>query len=169
MATNSDASIRAATERYFQGERRDALVFAFWGALNIGGAAAIWRLAPDQRLLALALLTIGVLQLVPGIWAFRRHTLRLAGAREQLATAPASFQAAEGDRLRRLLDARRRLRIADVAFFAAFVAVVLLAPPAERMTRLAVPGQLVLLPLLNVAMERRARRFAEALSQPAPA
>jgi len=164
MATPAAGSIREATERYFGGERRDALVFACWGALNIAGAALAWHL--DQRLLLVALLIIGTLQFLPGLWAFRRQTARLAAAREQLATEPDGFRASESDRLRRLLDARRRLRIADVAFFAAFAAVVLLAPPSERMARLAVPGQLVLLPLLNVTMERRARRFAQALSRP---
>jgi len=50
-------------------------------------------------------------------------------------------------------------------FFAAFIAVVWLAPPGERLAWLAVPGQMALLPLLNVAMERRARRFAAVLAR----
>jgi hypothetical protein len=44
------------------------------------------------------------------------------------------------------------------------VVVVALAPPGERLAWLAVPGQMALLPLLNIAMERRTRRFAAALA-----
>jgi len=163
----TDASIREAAERYFRGERRDALVFAFWGALNLLGALLVFRFVPQQPLLPLALATIGLLQLLPGLWAVRRHTRRLAEARTKVEAAPEAFRAEETDRLRRLLDARRRLRIADAAFFAAFIGVVLLAPKGERLTWLAVPGQMTLLPLLNIAMERRARRFAAALARPA--
>jgi len=165
MPTPGDGSIRDATERYFRGELRDALVFAVWGALNLAAAALVLELLPSQRLLAIALATIGALQFLPGLWALRRHARRLTEARGEIARAPDAFRAGESDRLRRLLEARRRLRIADAAFFAAFVAVVWFAPAGERLVWLAVPGQMALLPLLNVAMERRARRFAEALGR----
>jgi len=162
----SEGPIREATERYLRGERRDALLFSSWGALNLLGAVLAFRFLPQQPLLPLALATIGALQLVPGLWAVGRNRLRLGEARTRLSTSPETFRSAEADRMRRLLEARRKLRIADAAFFAAFIAVVLLAPKGERLIWLAVPGQMALLPLLNVAMERRARRFAAALAKP---
>jgi hypothetical protein len=157
------AVLRAAAEQYHAGERRDALVFTLLGAANLGAAVAVFLAAPDQRLLALALASIGLLELFPGMWALRRQGRRAAEAERAIATNPRAWRAEELSRLHRLLEARKRLRIADAAFFVAFLGVVALAPPGERLAWLAVPGQMALLPLLNVAMERRARRLAGTL------
>ena len=119
---------------------------------------------PDQRLLALALATIGLLEIVPGFWAVRRQAARHADAVLRQERDPEGWRAEESARLARVLDARKRLRIADAVFVLAFVVVVALAPPGERLAWLAVPGQMALLPLLNIAMERRTRRFAAALA-----
>lgn len=164
----SDISrLRAAAARYFAGERRDAMGFTLLGAANLGAAAAVVVAAPAQRLLAMALCTIGVLELLPGLWAVRRQVARAAEADQAIGARPAAWKTEEAARLRRLLEARRRLRIADAAFVLAFVVVVLLAPPGERLTWIAVPGQMAVLPLLNVAMERRARRLLAAI-EPGP-
>ncbi len=160
----AEGSARSAIDAYFAGERRDALVFTLLGAANLGAAVTVLLAVPGQRLLALALAFIGALEVVPGFWAMRRQAVRQADALERLAADPAAWRASEMARLARVLDARKRLRIADAAFFLAFIVVVVMAPPAERLTWLVVPGQMALLPLLNVAMERRTRRFAEALA-----
>jgi Flp pilus assembly protein TadB len=151
--------VRGAMDRYYGGERRDAALFAALGGANLVAAAVLLVVAPGQRFLTFALLSIGLIEIVFGFLALRRHERRHAEVREAEARDAAAYRAEESERLRRLLDARRRLRIADAAFFAAFVFVVALAPPGERIPRLAVVGQMALLPLLNVAMERRARRF----------
>jgi hypothetical protein len=162
--TAADGAVRRAIDTYFAGERRDALVFTLLGAANLGAALAVLLAVPGQRLLAGALAIIGVLEVVPGFWAMRRQSVRLAEALERHAADPAGFRAEEVARLNRVLDARKRLRIADAAFFLAFVVVVVMAPPGERITWLVVPGQMALLPLLNVVMERRTRHFAAALA-----
>jgi hypothetical protein len=163
------ATLRAAAEQYHSGERRDALVFTLLGAANVGAALAVLFSAPGQRLLAAALGSIGILELVPGIWSLRRAGRRAAEAEQAIAASPRAWRDEELDRLRRILEARRKLRIADAAFFLAFIGVVALAPPGERLAWLAVPGQMVLLPLLNVAMERRTRRLAATLEGAGPA
>jgi hypothetical protein len=164
MTTSSEQStVSRAIDAYFAGERRDALVFTLLGAANLGAAAAVLLLVPGQRLLALALAFIGILELVPGVWAVRRQAARQADALARHRNDPEAFRADEVERLRRILDARRRLRIADAVFVLAFAVVVLLAPPGERVAWLAVPGQMALLPILNVVMERRTRRFLGAL------
>jgi hypothetical protein len=165
MPTSSaSGAIRRAIDEYFAGERRDALIFTLLGAANLGAALAVLLAVPGQRLLALALATIGVLEIVPGAWAIRRQTARHEEALARLRSEPEAWRAEESARLQRVLDARKRLRIADAVFFLAFVVVVALAPPGERLTWLAVPGQMALLPLLNIVMARRTRRFAAALA-----
>ncbi len=165
MTTSSaQAAVRQAIDDYFSGERRDALVFTLLGAANLGAAATVMLALPGQRLLALALATIGILEIVPGFWAVRRQAARHAEALAQQQRDPEGWRAGESARLGRVLDARRRLRIADAVFVLAFVVVVVLSPPGERLTWLAVPGQMALLPLLNIAMARRTRRFAVALA-----
>jgi hypothetical protein len=167
MTTSSQqASVRSAIDAYFAGERRDAMVFTLLGAANLGAALTVLLALPDQRLLSLALATIGLLEIVPGSWAIRRQGVRHEAALTRQRGDPEGFRAEESERLARVLDARRRLRIADAVFVLAFVVVVVLAPPGERLAWLAVPGQMALLPLLNVAMERRTRRFAAALASP---
>jgi hypothetical protein len=163
------AALRAAAAQYHSGERRDALVFTLLGAANVGAAIAVLLSAPGQRLLAAALGSIGLLELVPGIWSLRRAGRRAAEAEQAIATNPRAWRTEELTRLQRLLEGRRKLRIADAAFFLAFIGVVAMAPPDERLAWLAVPGQMVVLPLLNVAMERRARRLAAALEGSAAA
>jgi hypothetical protein len=164
MTTSGEqASVRRAIDDYYAGERRDALVFTLLGAANLGAAAAVLLAVPGQRLLSLALALIGVLELVPGTWAVRRQAARHATALARQRGDPEGWRAEELERLRRILDARRRLRIADAVFVLAFAVVVLAAPPGERIAWLAVPGQMALLPILNVAMERRTRRFLAAL------
>lgn len=162
--SSTQAAIRGAIDEYFAGERRDALVFTLLGAANLGAAATVLLALPGQRLLALALATIGLLEIVPGFWAVRRQAARHADALLRQERDPAGWLAEESARLARVLDARKRLRIADAVFVLAFVVVVVLAPPGERVAWLAVPGQMALLPLLNIAMERRTRRFAAALA-----
>ena len=162
--SGSQAAIRGAIDDYFAGERRDALVFTLLGAANLGAAATVLLALPDQRLLALALATIGLLEIVPGFWAIRRQGARHADAVLRQERDPEGWRAEEAARVGRVLDARKRLRIADAVFVLAFVVVVVLAPPGERVAWLAVPGQMALLPLLNIAMERRTRRFATALA-----
>lgn len=162
--TSQQASIRSAIDTYFAGERRDALVFTLLGAANLGAALTVLLALPDQRLLSLALATIGLLEIVPGFWAVRRQGIRHADALIRQRGEPDAWRAEESERLARVLDARRRLRFADAVFVLAFVVVVVLAPPGERVAWLAVPGQMALLPLLNIAMERRTRRFAAALA-----
>ena len=164
-SSSAGGAVRRAIDEYFAGERRDALVFTLLGAANLGAALAVFLAVQDQRLLALALATIGVLEIVPGIWAVRRQGFRLAEALARQGSDPEGWRAEESARLARVLDARRRLRIADAVFVAAFVVVVALAPPGERLAWLAVPGQMVFLPLLNIVMARRTRRFAEALAR----
>jgi hypothetical protein len=165
MTTSSaQAAVRQAIDDYFAGERRDALVFTLLGAANLGAAATVMLALPGQRLLALALATIGLLEIVPGVWAVRRQAARHAEALALQQRDPEGWRAGESERLGRVLDARRRLRIADAVFVLAFVVVVVLSPPGERLTWLAVPGQMALLPLLNIAMARRTRRFAVALA-----
>jgi len=165
MPTSSaSGAVRRAIDDYFAGERRDALVFMLLGAANLGAALAVLLAVPGQRLLALALATIGVLELVPGSWALRRQMARHGEALARQRVDPEGWRAAESARLQRVLHARKRLRIADAIFLLAFVAVVTMAPASERVTWLAVPGQMVLLPLLNIAMARRARRFAGVLA-----
>ncbi len=167
MTTSSaQAGIRGAIDDYFAGEKRDALVFTLLGAANLGAAATVLLTLPDQRLLALALAAIGLLEIVPGFWALRRQGFRHAEALARQRSDPGGWRAEESARLGRILDARRRLRIADAVFVLAFVAVVVLSPPGDRLAWLAVPGQMVFLPLLNIAMARRARRFAVALAEP---
>ncbi len=167
MSTYSEqAAARRAIDTYFAGERRDALVFALLGAANLGAFLAILLAVPGQRLLALALGLIGLLEIVPGFWALRRQVARHADALVRQRSDPEIWRTEESDRLRRVLAARRRLRIADAAFVLAFVVVVLMAPPGERVAWLAVPGQVMFLPLLNIAMARRTRRFAAALAAP---
>ncbi len=163
------AALRAAADQYPSGERRDALVFTLLGAANVGAAIAVLLSAPGQRLLAAALGSIGLLELVPGIWSLRRAGRRTAEARQAIAASPRAWRTEELGRLRRILEARRKLRIADAAFFLAFIGVVAMAPPGERLAWLAVPGQMAVLPLLNVAMERRARRLASTLEGSAAA
>jgi len=162
--SSTQAAIRGAIDDYFGGERRDALVFTLLGAANLGAAATVLLALADQRLLALALATIGLLEIVPGFWAVRRQGARHADALLRQERDPSGWRAEESARLGRVLDARKRLRIADAVFVLAFVVVVVLAPPGERLAWLAVPGQMALLPLLNIAMERRTRRFAAALA-----
>jgi hypothetical protein len=165
MPTSSaSGTVRHAIEDYFAGERRDALLFMMLGAANLGAALAVLLGVPGQRLLALALVTIGVLEIVPGSWALRRQTVRHGEALARRHIDPAGWRAEESARLQRVLQARKRLRIADAVFFLAFMVVVILAPASERMTWLAVPGQMALLPLLNIAMARRTRRLADALA-----
>jgi hypothetical protein len=165
MPTSSTSgAVRRAIDEYFAGERRDALVFTLLGAANLGASLAVVLAVPDQRLLGLALAVIGLLEIVPGIWALNRQVTRHAEALDRQRGDPETWRAEESGRLRRVLDARRRLRIADAAFFLAFVVMVILAPPAERLAWLVVPGQMALLPLLNIAMARRTRRFAAALA-----
>jgi hypothetical protein len=167
MTTSSTPpSVGQAIDAYFAGERRDALVFTLLGAANLGAALTVLLALPDQRLLALALATIGLLEIVPGAWALRRQGIRHAEARARFRSDPRGWRAEEAARVGRVLEARRRLRIADAVFVLAFVVVVALSPPGERLAWLAVPGQMALLPLLNVAMERRNRRFATALASP---
>jgi hypothetical protein len=161
--STAGGDVRGAIDAYFAGERRDALFFTLIGAANLGAALAVLLAVPGQRLLALALAVIGLLEAIPGFWALRRQSIRQSEALERNAADPAGWRAGEISRLERVLDARRRLRIADAAFFLAFVVVVIMAPPGERLTWLVVPGQMAILPLLNVAMERRNRRFLEAL------
>lgn len=162
--SGSQSAIRGAIDDYFAGERRDALVFTLLGAANLGAAATVLLALPGQRLLALALATIGLLEIVPGFWAVRRQAARHADAVLRQERDPEGWRAEEAARVGRVLDARKRLRIADAVFVLAFVVVVVLAPPGERLAWLAVPGQMALLPLLNIAMERRTRRFATALA-----
>ena len=165
MPTSSASkSVRRAIDDYFAGERRDALVFMLLGAANLGAALTVLLAVPGQRLLALALATIGVLEVVPGSWALRRQTVRHGEALARRQVDPAGWRAEESARLQRVLRARKRLRIADAVFILAFVVVVILAPESERMTWLVVPGQMALLPLLNIAMARRTRRFAAVLA-----
>jgi hypothetical protein len=167
MTTSSaQASVRSAIDTYFAGERRDALVFTVLGAANLGAALTVLLAVPGQRLLSLALAIIGLLEIVPGYWAVRRQGARHEAALIRQRGDPEGWRAEESERLARVLDARRRLRIADAVFVLAFVVVVTLAPPGERLAWLAVPGQMALLPLLNIAMERRTRRFAAALAAP---
>jgi hypothetical protein len=166
ITSSAQAAVRQAIDDYFAGERRDALVFTLLGAANLGAAATVLLALTDQRLLALALATIGLLEIVPGFWAIRRQASRHADALAQQRNDPEGWRARESERLARVLDARRRLRIADAVFVLAFVVVVVLSPPGERLTWLAVPGQMALLPLLNIAMARRTRRFAAALAVP---
>lgn len=163
---SGDVTASEAMERYYAGERRDASLFTALGAANLLAAAVLGLLAPGQRFLAFALLTIGVIELVTGILTLRRHARRLAEVRGQRSQAEATYRTEEVVRLQRLLEARRRLRIADAAFFLAFVVVVGMAPPGERLARLAVVGQMALLPLLNLSMERRAVRYLAALDRP---
>jgi hypothetical protein len=164
MTTSSaQAAIGRAIDAYFAGERRDALVFTLLGAANLGAAATVLLAVPDQRLLALALAIIGILEIVPGGWALRNRTARHAEAMARHRNDPEGYREEESARLARILDARRRLRIADAVFVLAFVVVVSMAPPGERLAWLVVPGQMVLLPLLNIAMARRTRSFAAAL------
>jgi hypothetical protein len=162
--SSEQAAVRRAIDDYFAGERRDALVFALLGAANLGAAMAILLGVPGQRLLALALATIGLLEIGPGFWALRRQAARHADALIRQRNDPEAWRAEESARLDRVLEARRRLRIADAVFVLAFVVVVAMAPPGERVAWLAVPGQMALLPLLNIAMARRTRRFAAALA-----
>jgi hypothetical protein len=165
MTTSSDrGAVRRAIDEYFAGERRDALIFTLLGAANLGAALAVLLAVPGQRLLALALATIGALEIVPGAWAMRRQAVRQGEALDQHGADPEGWRAGESARLQRVLDVRKRLRIADAVFFLAFVVMVIVAPPGERLTWLAVPGQMALLPLLNIAMARRTRRFAAALA-----
>jgi hypothetical protein len=164
--SSEQAAVRRAIDDYYAGERRDALVFTLLGAANLGGATAVLLAVPGQRLLALALATIGILELGPGFWALRRQAARHAEALARQRNDPDAWRAEESARLGRVLEARRRLRIADALFVLAFVVVVSMAPPGERLAWLVVPGQMVLLPLLNIAMARRARRFAAALAAP---
>jgi len=165
MPTSSaGGAIRLAIDEYFAGEQRDALLFMLLGAANLGAALAVLLAVPGQRLLALALATIGVLELLPGSWALRRQAARQTDALTRQRSDPEGWRTEESARLRRVLDARKRLRIADAVFLLGFVAVVLLAPPDQRVTWLAVPGQMALLPLLNIAMARRTRRFAAVLA-----
>ncbi len=164
-SSSTQVAVRRAIDAYFEGERRDALVFALLGAANLGAALALLLAAPEQRLLALALATIGLLEIGPGFWALRRQAVRHADALARQREDPEGWRAAESARLARVLDARRKLRIADAVFVAAFVVVVALSPPGERFAWLAVPGQMALLPLLNIVMARRTRRFAEALAR----
>ena len=166
ITSSAQAAVRQAIDDYFAGERRDALVFTLLGAANLGAAATVLLALADQRLLALALATIGLLEIVPGFWAIRRQASRHADALAQQRSDPEGWRARESERLARVLGARRRLRIADAVFVLAFVVVVVLSPPGERLTWLAVPGQMALLPLLNIAMARRTRRFAAALAAP---
>jgi hypothetical protein len=162
--SSEQAAVRRAIDDYYAGERRDALVFTLLGAANLGAAAAVLLAVPGQRLLALALGFIGLLEIVPGFWALRRQATRHSDALARQRSDPDGWKTEESVRLDRVLDARRRLRIADAVFVLAFVVVVSMAPPGERLAWLAVPGQMVLLPLLNVAMARRTRRFAAALA-----
>lgn len=164
--TNSSAQvdIRGAIDAYFAGEKRDALLFTLLGAANLGAAITVLLTMADQRLLAFALAAIGLLEIVPGFWALRRQGIRHADALARQRSDPGRWRAEESERLGRVLDARRRLRIADAVFVLAFVGVVALSPPGDRLAWLAVPGQMVFLPLLNIAMARRARRFATALA-----
>ena len=164
--SSSQGAVRSAIDAYFAGERRDALAFTLLGAANLGAALTVLLALPGQRLLSLALATIGLLEIVPGFWAVRRQGARHEEARFRQRDDPEGFRAEESARLARVLDARRRLRIADAVFVLAFVVVVVLAPPGERVAWLAVPGQMALLPLLNIVMERRTRRFAAALAAP---
>jgi len=165
MPTSSaTGAVRRAIDEYFAGERRDALIFTLLGAANLGASVAVLLAVPEQRLLGLALALIGVLEILPGAWALRRQVARHAEALDRHRSDPEGWRADESARLQRVLDARRRLRIADAVFFLAFVVVVILAPPGERLAWLAVPGQMALLPLLNIAMARRTRRFAAALA-----
>jgi hypothetical protein len=164
-SSSTQGAVRRAIDEYFAGERRDALVFTLLGAANLGAALAVFLAVPDQRLLAMALATIGALEIVPGFWALRRQGIRHADALARQQGDPEGWRAAESERLARVLDARRRLRIADAVFVAAFVVVVVLSPPGERLAWLAVPGQMALLPVLNIVMARRTRRFAEALAR----
>jgi hypothetical protein len=165
MPTSSaTGAVRRATDDYFSGERRDALLFTLLGAANLGASLAVLLAVPDQRLLGFALALIGVLEVVPGAWALRRQVARHAEALDRQRGDLEGWRAEEAARLQRVLDARKRLRIADAVFFLAFVVVVSLAPPGERLAWLAVPGQMALLPLLNIAMARRTRRFADALA-----
>ena len=166
ITSSSQASVRNAIDAYFAGERRDALAFTLLGAANLGAALTVLLALADQRLLSLALATIGLLELVPGFWAIRRQGVRYAEALARQRGDPEGWRAEESARLARVLDARRRLRIADAVFVLAFVVVVMLTPPGERLAWLAVPGQMALLPLLNIAMARRTRRFAAALAAP---
>jgi hypothetical protein len=154
-----DVGSSGAMDRYYGGERRDAALFAALGGANLVAAAILLVVAPGQRFLTFALLSIGLIEIVFGFLALRRHERRHAEVRAAAARDAAAYRAEEAERLRRLLEARRRLRIADAAFFAAFVIVVAVAPAGERLPRLAVVGQMALLPLLNLAMERRARRY----------
>jgi hypothetical protein len=162
--SSSSGAVRRAIDEYFAGERRDALIFTLLGAANLGGALAVLLAVPGQRLLALALAVIGLLEIVPGFWAMRRQTVRHGEALDRLRGDPEGWRSEESARLQRVLDARKRLRIADAVFVLAFVVIVMAAPPGERLAWLAVPGQMALLPLLNIAMERRTRRFAAALA-----
>ena len=166
ITSSSQASVRNAIDAYFAGERRDALAFTLLGAANLGAALTVLLALADQRLLSLALATIGLLELVPGFWAIRRQGVRYVEALARQRGDPEGWRAEESARLARVLDARRRLRIADAVFVLAFVVVVMLTPPGERLAWLAVPGQMALLPLLNIAMARRTRRFAAALAAP---
>ena len=163
------AALHAAAAKYHSGERRDALVFTLLGAANLAAAVAVLLWAPGQRLLAAALGSIGLLELVPGLWSLRRAVRRATEAQQAIAASPRAWRTEELGRLRRILEARRKLRIADAAFFLAFIGVVAMAPPGERLAWLAVPGQMAVLPLLNVAMERRARRLASTLEGSAAA
>jgi hypothetical protein len=162
--STASGAVRRAIDDYFAGERRDALIFTLLGAANLGAALAVLLAVPDQRLLGLALSLIGALEFLPGLWALRRQVARHAGALDRQRGDPDGWRTEESARLKRVLDARKRLRIADAAFFLAFVVMVILAPPGERLAWLVVPGQMALLPLLNIAMARRTRRFADALA-----
>jgi len=162
--STASGAVRRAIDDYFAGERRDALIFTLLGAANLGAALAVLLAVPDQRLLGLALSLIGALEFLPGLWALRRQEARHAGALDRQRGDPDGWRTEESARLKRVLDARKRLRIADAAFFLAFVVMVILAPPGERLAWLVVPGQMALLPLLNIAMARRTRRFADALA-----
>ncbi len=166
MTTSSEqAAVRRAIDDYHAGERRDALVFTLLGAANLGAAVTLLLAVPGQRLLAVALGTIGLLELVPGAWAIRRQSARHADALARQRSDPEAWRAEESQRLARVLEARRRLRFADAVFVLAFVVVLLLSPPGERLPWLAVPGQMALLPLLNIGMARRTRRLAAALDE----
>src|SRR5512137_1516336 len=102
MPTSSaSGAVRRAIDEYFAGERRDALVFTLLGAANLGAALAVLLAVRDQRLLGLALATIGALEIVPGFWALRRQGVRHAEALTRQRGDPEGFRVEEAARLDR--------------------------------------------------------------------
>jgi len=58
-----DVGSSGAMDRYYGGERRDAALFAALGGANLVAAAILLVVAPGQRFLTFALLSIGLIEI----------------------------------------------------------------------------------------------------------